>query len=91
MSGYGMALQQYGMHLGQVKLIISTMRKQGWDVEKAMDVDPEDRSALAESVREELSGVSTGCRIAAGWGVGAGAIVDDGRCFYVVRALHCVG
>lgn len=53
MCNYGSAIQSYGEQTGQVKLIISTMKKQGWDVEKTMDfmdVEKKDRPIFAASV-----------------------------------------
>ncbi|MBR1710033.1 MAG: hypothetical protein IJ719_14600 [Clostridia bacterium] len=55
MCNYGSAIQSYGELTGQVKLIVSTMRKNDWDVEKTMDfmdVEKKDRPILTASVRK---------------------------------------
>ena len=57
MCNYGSAIQSYGEQTGQVKLIISTMKKQGWDVEKTMDfmdVEKKDRPIFAASVSRAM-------------------------------------
>lgn len=61
MCNYGTAVQTYGERIGvqagQLKLILSTMKKHGWDVEKTMDfmdVDAKDRATLAASAKAEM-------------------------------------
>ena len=57
MCNLGSAIEYYGAQAGQVKLIMSTMKKQGWDVDKTldfMDVDMKERPIFAASVRAEL-------------------------------------
>lgn len=57
MCNLGSAIEYYGAQAGQVKLIMSTMRKQGWDVDKTldiMDVDMKERPVFVASVRAEL-------------------------------------
>ena len=57
MCNFGSAIQSYGEQTGQVKLILSTMRKHGWDVEKTMDfmdVEKKDRPLFAASVSKAM-------------------------------------
>lgn len=57
MCNFGSAIQSYGEQTGQVKLILSTMRKHGWDVEKTMDfmdVEKKDRPLFAASVSKVM-------------------------------------
>ena len=57
MCNYGSAIQSYGEQTGQVKLILSTMRKHGWDVERTMDfmdVAKKDRPIFAASVSKAM-------------------------------------
>ena len=61
MCNFGTAVQSYGERTGQVKLILSTMRKHGWDVEKTMDfmdVEKKDRPIFAASVSKALQGLN---------------------------------
>ena len=55
MCNYGSAIQSYGELTGQVKLILSTMRKHDWDVERTMefmDVEKKDRPVFAATVEK---------------------------------------
>ena len=45
MCNYGSAIQYYGKQTGKVELILSTMRKHNWDVERTMIHPPEVKTA----------------------------------------------
>ena len=66
MTNFGIALQRYGEKIGKhegnlggkTELILSIMRKQGWDAETTMDfigVDSEERPVLAASVEQAIA------------------------------------